>query len=180
MSVKGRIIGISTGLALALAAGLTDFEGNKSMPYRDIGGVWTACVGDTNDIIPSHKYSNQECQERLEKQLKVHNDGLLKCAPELLQGPEHVHAAVLDLTYNIGVGAVCKSSIVAKVKAKKYPEACATITEFRYAAGRDCSVRSNQCYGVWKRRQWERALCEGDLNNDQIAKGYAGYLEASQ
>ena len=79
MSVKGRIIGISTGLALALAAGLTDFEGNKSMPYRDIGGVWTACVGDTNDIIPGHKYSNQECQERLEKQLKVHNDGLLKC-----------------------------------------------------------------------------------------------------
>ena len=180
MSIKTRIVGISTGLALALAAGLTDFEGNKAIPYRDIGGVWTACVGDTNGIIPGHRYSDQECQDRLAEQLKLHNDGILKCMPGLLDGPEHVHAALLDLAYNVGVGNVCKSSIAAKVKARHHAAACTTITEFRFAAGRDCSIRSNQCYGVWKRRQWERALCEGDLNNDQIAKGYAGYLEASQ
>ena len=180
MSLKLRIIGLSMGMAVALAAGVTQFEGNKAIPYRDIGGVWTACVGDTHEIDPTHTYTPQECQARLVDQLQAHNDGLLKCMPSLADAPEPVHAAVLDLGYNVGVGAVCKSSIVTKVQAKRYDAACATITEFRYAAGRDCSVRANGCYGVWRRRQWARALCDGQLTEQQIAMGFSGYLEASQ
>ncbi len=178
MSLKLRIIGLTAGFAVALAAGVTQFEGNKAIPYRDIGGVWTACVGDTHDIDPSHKYTPQECQDRLVAQLEAHNDGLLKCMPALASAPENVHAAILDLGYNVGVGAVCKSSINAKVQAENYAAACATITQFRFAAGKDCSIRSNNCFGVWRRRQWAQAMCNGELTQDQIAKGYAGYMEA--
>lgn len=184
MGLKLRIIGLSTGFALALAAGVTQFEGNKAIPYRDIGGVWTACVGDTNDIDPAHKYTPQECQARLVSQLDAHNTGLLKCMPTLADAPEGVHAAVLDLGYNVGVGAVCQSTIVQKVGAKNYAAACATITDF-YNIGKppnrkDCRLKESKCMGIWHRRQWERAMCEGALTTDQIAKGYAGYLEASQ
>lgn len=84
----------------------------------------------------------------------------------------------LDLGYNVGVGAVCKSSINAKVQSENYAAACATITQFRFAAGKDCSIRSNNCFGVWRRRQWAQAMCNGELTQDQIAKGYAGYMEA--
>lgn len=177
MSLKLRIAGLSAGLALALAAGVTQLEGNKAIPYRDIGGVWTACVGDTNDIDPTHRYTPEECQARLVAQLEAHNNGLLKCLPELNGAPDHVHAALLDLAYNTGVGAVCRSSIVTKVKAKDYRAACATIPAFRFAAGKDCSIRANQCYGVWKRRQWETALCNGDLTDTQIAQGFVGFAK---
>lgn len=196
MGLKLRIIGLSTGFALALAAGVTQFEGNKAIPYRDIGGVWTACVGDTNDIDSAHKYTPQECQDRLVSQLEAHNAGLLKCMPGLADAPEAVHAGILDTGYNVGVGAVCGSSIRTKINAKNYAAACQTILDFhsvflwktktvegktiRVKEELDCRVRANNCYGVWKRRQWANAMCTGDLNQDQIAKGYAGYLEASQ
>lgn len=175
---KLKLTGLTLAMAAALALGTTSFEGNKSIPYRDIGGVWTACAGDTHDVDPTHKYSPEECQQRLVKQLEAHNDGLLNCLPELGEAPDHVHAAMLDLGYNVGVNAVCKSSISRKVKAKDYPSACETISEFRFAAHKDCADRANGCYGIYKRRQWERAMCDGSLSRDQIAKGYAGFLEA--
>ena len=171
---KTRIAGLSAALAAALALGVTQFEGSKPLPYKDIGGVWTACDGDTYDIDPSRIYTPEECKARLQDQLQRHNDRLLACMP-LEEAPEHVHAAVLDLGYNIGTGAVCRSSIAAKIKAKDYPAVCASILRFKNAAGRDCSVRANNCYGVYKRRVWDAALCEGRLSTAQIAKGFAGY-----
>lgn len=65
---------------------------------------------------------------------------------------QHEWDAYVDLAYNVGPGAVCRSSIVAKVKAEQYEAACKTILDFRRAGGKDCSVRSNGCFGVWLRR----------------------------
>lgn len=159
---------------IALVAGLTSMEGNKPIPYKDTSGVWTACVGDTREIDPSHIYTPQECQDRLVSQLHRHNEGLLKCMPALADSPDHFHGAILDLGYNVGVGAVCNSSIRKKVQDHNATGACQVITDFYKAAGKDCRVRSNGCYGVWRRRLWERAMCEGKLTNEQIAKGFAG------
>lgn len=180
MGIKARLIGLSAGMVVALAAGVSQMEGNKSIPYRDIGGVWTACVGDTHEVDPSHKYTQQECQDRLVSQLEAHNNGLIQCMPGLANSPENVHAAILDLGYNVGVGAVCRSSIPSKMKSGDYRAACLTIGEFNKAAGRDCRIKANNCYGIVKRRDWDVALCNGELTPEQIAKGYAGYLESRQ
>lgn len=172
------LVGLSAAMVINLSSGVTSFEGRETTPYRDIGGVWTACDGDTHNIDPTHKYTQQECVERLFSQLDAHNNGLIKCMPGLAQAPEHVHAGILDLGYNNGVGAVCRSSIAAKVQAKNYAAACAVIPSFYKAAGKDCHIRSNKCYGIINRREWELALCNGELTPEQIAKGYAGFVES--
>ena len=74
---------------------------------------------------------------------------------------QHEWDAYVDLAYNVGPYNVCKSSIPVKVKAERYEAACNTILDFKKAGGRDCSVRSNGCYGVWLRRLEMNKKCLG-------------------
>lgn len=72
---------------------------------------------------------------------------------------QHEWDAFSNLSYNVGAGAVCRSSIVGKVQAKRYEAACNTILDFYKAGGKDCRVRANNCYGVWLDRQRMNRLC---------------------
>ena len=63
------------------------------------------------------------------------------------------------LGHNVGARAVCNSSIVPKVQRGDYDAACNTILEFKYATKKDCSIRSNGCYGVWLDRIATHKLC---------------------
>lgn len=69
--------------------------------------------------------------------------------------------AYVDLSYNVGPGAVCNSSIPIKVKAEQYEAACRTILDYRKVHGRDCSAPANASYcgGVWTRRQTMAHQC---------------------
>ena len=67
--------------------------------------------------------------------------------------------AFVRLAHNVGPGWVCKSSIVPKVQRGDYDAACNTILEFKYATKKDCSIRSNGCYGVWLDRIATHKLC---------------------
>jgi lysozyme len=69
--------------------------------------------------------------------------------------------AYVDLSHNVGPYSVCKSSIVSKVKAEQYEEACNTILEFKRVQRRDCSLPENKrfCGGVWTRRLKTNKLC---------------------
>lgn len=72
--------------------------------------------------------------------------------------------AYVDLAYNVGPAAVCRSSIPAKVRREQYAEACRTILDFKKVQGRDCSLPENKhfCGGVWTRRQAAYRQCMGD------------------
>lgn len=63
--------------------------------------------------------------------------------------------AYVDLAYNVGAGAVCRSSIPAKTKRGDYEAACLTILDFKRVHGVDCSLLANRhyCGGVWTRRK---------------------------
>lgn len=69
--------------------------------------------------------------------------------------------AYVDLAYNVGPGAVCRSSIPSKVQRQEYASACRTILDFRRAQGRDCSLPEYKrtCGGIWTRRQETYRLC---------------------
>lgn len=71
--------------------------------------------------------------------------------------------AYVDLAYNVGVGAVCRSSIISKVQRQAYAAGCRTILDFKRVQGRDCSAPENArfCGGVWGRRQAAYRLCMG-------------------
>lgn len=69
---------------------------------------------------------------------------------------------LVNTAYNVGAGVVCKSSMVRRFNAGNYAGGCKAILLYKYAAGRDCSVRSNGCYGVWLDRQHAYKKCMGD------------------
>lgn len=41
----------------------------------------------------------------------------------------------------------------------KHRQACDALLKWKYVSGRDCSVRSNGCYGVWKRQLDRHSKC---------------------
>ncbi|HFF8933838.1 lysozyme [Acinetobacter baumannii] len=61
----------------------------------------------------------------------------------------------LDFSYQYGVPTFAKSSMLKNLKAGQYKAACESLLKYKFVAKRDCSIRSNGCYGVWT-RQLER------------------------
>ena len=66
---------------------------------------------------------------------------------------------MVDFAYQYGSAALCSSSIVRLANAGDYAGSCKAYERFRFVAGRDCSVRSNGCYGVWTRSQERAQKC---------------------
>ena len=64
-------------------------------------------------------------------------------------------------TYQYGIGAWNSSSIKANLVKGNYVQACKSLLKYKYAAGRDCSVRSNNCYGVYLRQVERYDKCMG-------------------
>lgn len=68
---------------------------------------------------------------------------------------------LVDHAYQYGAAATCNSSIVRHTNAGRYDDACASYLQWRFVAGRDCSVRANGCFGVWTRSQERHTKCMG-------------------
>lgn len=73
-----------------------------------------------------------------------------RCAPVPMH--QHEFDAFVSLTYNIGPGAFCGSTLARKLNAGDYAGACAEILRWNKAGGRVLS-------GLVKRRQYEHAKC---------------------
>ena len=67
----------------------------------------------------------------------------------------------LDSSYQYGTTAFSNSSILRNLKAGKYKAACDSLLKYKYVANRDCSIRSNGCYGVWTRQVERHKKCVG-------------------
>lgn len=74
---------------------------------------------------------------------------------------QYEYDAYISFAYNVGSAAFCQSTLVTKLNAMDYPGACAEILRWRYVQGKDCSLRVNQCAGIWLRRNAEYKLCLG-------------------
>ncbi|GGE54321.1 lysozyme [Agaricicola taiwanensis] len=140
----------AAGFAALMVSFVGAWEGLRLTSYPDVVGVWTACYGETHGIRPGQRFSKAECDARLIDSLKTHERGMLRCLTRPL--PDEVHGAFLSLTYNIGVGAFCKSTAARLANAGDLKGACAAIQRFNKAGG-----------VVWKglvrRRAAEYDLC---------------------
>lgn len=120
--------------------------------YMDPVGIPTACVGETNKEIVSfgREFSRDECVAVMGASLYAHALELDKCVSRPLE--RHEAAAILSWSYNVGVGAACRSTLMRKLNAGQ--PFCAELSKWVYAKG----IRLN---GLVKRRATERAMCEG-------------------
>lgn len=74
---------------------------------------------------------------------------------------QHEYDAYVDLSYNIGERAFCRSTLVRYLNQGDYAGACKQVLRWKYYKGRDCSKPNRICYGLWKRRLKTYKTCTG-------------------
>lgn len=152
--MKVKIIGGTAAAVIALSAAVLvkPREGYAPTPYIDIVGVATYCYGDTDKPDKAH-YTEAECAARLNSRLGEYLTGIQACIHVPLE--QHEWAALLSWTYNVGVGAACRSTLVGRINAGQPAVSwCPELDRWVYAGGK-------RAQGLVDRRAAERAMCEG-------------------
>jgi lysozyme len=146
---------IGAPCAVILCLYVPQFEGEVLRGYRDPIGIVTACSGHTATAVIGKPYTRDECERLLQEDLVSHAEGVLKCVPQL-KGQTGPLAASTSFAFNVGVSKFCHSTMAAKLRAGDVRGACAELPKWVYAGGK-------QLPGLVKRREAERAICEGKI-----------------
>lgn len=118
------IAGLLTGAGALAVATIGQFEGLRLVAYQDVVGVWTACYGETKGIKPGMKFTREQCDVMFIERLQEFETGMRRClaAPDAL--PDKTYVSFLSVTYNIGVGGWCGSSMVRRANEGNLTGAC--------------------------------------------------------
>jgi lysozyme len=152
MAVNGRLIAkIGAGAAALVLAVVPVFEGTVLSTYKDPIGVLTSCTGHTGpELQMGQRFTKEQCTQQLADDLAKHADDL-NCIKVPLSDREK--AAYLSFTFNVGRANFCGSTLVRKLNAGDHPGACAELSKWVYADGK-------QLPGLINRRAAEREMCE--------------------
>lgn len=154
-TIPGRArVGIA---ALALsAAGLVGIVAHESYTDRAVipipGDVPTIGFGSTEGVKLGDRTTPPAALERALREVGKFEGAIHGCVAVPLY--QHEYDAYTSLTYNIGAGAFCSSTLVKKLNQGDYAGACAEISRWNRAGGRTVQ-------GLTNRRAAERMLCEG-------------------
>ena len=130
------------------------YEGTVLRSYVDPVGLVTACTGHTGpELRMGQTFTKEQCETMLYGDLLKHADAL-NCIKKPLA--DNQKAAFLSFAFNVGNGAFCKSTLVRKANAGDLMGACAELSRWVMAGGRELP-------GLVKRRAAERQLCEKGL-----------------
>lgn len=152
--VAGAAIGAILAAAGAAAGLVVTHEGWLNKTYLDPVGIPTACAGITEGVVKGRTYSDDECIALTVQAVAKHGSEIARCLPAHL--PTDARAAFTSFSYNVGTGAFCKSTLARKANAGDLRGACAELSRWTYAGGR-------QLPGLVTRRAAERAMCERGL-----------------
>lgn len=162
-----KIAKAAKALALAGAGAITiavsmvkPLEGYEPIPYYDVVGVLTVCYGHTGpDIVEGKTYTKQECEELLEKDLAKVKRGIDPLIKPAL--PEATKAALYSFTYNVGIGAFSRSTLLKKLNAGHITGACEELRRWVYAGGKKWK-------GLMTRRDIEEEVCKFALKSVDV------------
>ena len=167
MSNKTKyIVTALTAISLGGVAYTQSKEGTVLTPYYDTGKVVTIGTGTTvypngqkvkiTDPKITHKQATEYLKIHMAKDAKIFNKSLSGIA--LSQDEYDLY---MDFTYQFGTSAWSTSSMLRNLKLGQYKAACDSLLKWKYVAKRDCSIRSNNCYGVWTRQVERHSKCMG-------------------
>lgn len=151
-SGRARIIAGAIAAAAVATPFIVDLEENRLASYRDIVGVWTVCAGVTGpEAGPGKSYTDEQCADLNKRKVVHYLTGIANCVDRELPAEQWV--ALGSWTYNIGIGAACKSTLVRLLNAGEPAEVwCRQLLRWDYAGGR--KVR-----GLTRRRIKELDWC---------------------
>lgn len=150
MRMAHKVAG-GAAIITACASFISPHEGLRTTAYKDPAQIWTICYGETQGVTPGMKKTPAECKQMLADRLPDYIAPVDKMMPGL---PDNRRIAYTDFAYNVGVGALQKSSIPALEKSGKWQDACKVMGKYIYAKGKVLP-------GLVKRRDEEVKLCLG-------------------
>ena len=155
------------GITGALLASIITYEGYTSKPVIPTKGD-IPTIGHGTTIYPNGQRVKMTDKAITRQQAKTYlTDYVNKDAQKFAASMPSVklsqaeYDVYLDWTYQYGLGAWNKSSIKANLVKGNYVQACKSLLKYKFVAGRDCSVRSNNCYGVYTRQVKRYEKCMG-------------------
>lgn len=148
---RSRLRSVAAIMAAAIAL-VGGWEGLRTVAYRDIVGVPTVCFGETRGVQMGDRYTVEECQVMLGNGLVEFETGMRRCLTSPDTIPAKSYVAFLSLSYNIGTGAFCRSTVARRANAGDIEGACEAILMWNRAGGRVVQ-------GLVNRRQDERRIC---------------------
>lgn len=138
-------------VSAATLVGIAGYEGYSSVAYVPVkGDAPTIGWGTTTGVKKGDTIEPTQALQRLYRDTETAKAGISNCIKVPISQGEL--DAYLSLSYNIGAGAFCKSTLVKRLNRGDYAGACSEIRRWCYFNG-----RKNK--GLAKRREQEYQTC---------------------
>lgn len=147
-SIAALVVSAATFVGIAMHEGYRD---EAYIPVK--GDVPTIGFGNTEGVQLGDKTDPVRALIRLQQSADQYANAVKRCAPVPMY--QHEFNAYVSLTYNIGQGAFCSSTLARKLVAGDYAGACDEILRWD-------KFRGKPLPGLTKRRQQEHRLCRGE------------------
>lgn len=125
-------------------------EGFVATAYLDAVGIWTIGYGHTRGVKPGDKISQYQGEDYLKEDLKIAEKAI---NDQHLNINQNQFDALASFTFNVGVGAFEKSTLLKRIKLNPYDKIGITIEFGRWVHGGGKILP-----GLVKRRKHETAL----------------------
>jgi lysozyme len=130
------------------------FEGLRLEAYKCAAGVWTIGYGHTRGVNQGQKITQQQADDYLIEDLEIFENGVSRLVTVSLNQDQF--DALVSFAFNLGIGALSKSTLLKKLNAGKYEEVGDEFLKWVMAGGK-------RRLGLVRRRKQEKNLFEGKL-----------------
>ena len=149
-NIRGAVA--SLAISAAALAGIALNEGYSSTAYLDPVGIPTLGYGETFGVVMGQTTTRERALVQLGASADKHAKGMAACIHVPISQNEF--DAYADFTYNVGIGAFCRSGLAMKLNALDYAGACTELLKWVYAG-------KTILPGLVTRRKKEYELCSG-------------------
>ncbi|HAT4396962.1 lysozyme [Citrobacter freundii] len=129
---------------------IADYEGCRLQPYQCSAGVWTDGIGNTSGVVPGKTITERQAAQGLINNVLLTENRLEACLT--VKPPQHVYDALVSIGFNVGTGAICRSTMVSYINRQQWWQACNQLPRWIYVNG----VKNK---GLENRRAREMAWC---------------------
>ncbi|ANU79120.1 hypothetical protein Andromeda_45 [Pseudomonas phage Andromeda] len=148
------------GLSAAGIGFIQHEEGTVNRAYLDSIGKPTICTGHTGpEVRLGLVYTDAECAELLRTDVNSASAAIKRAIKVPLY--QYEFDALVSFCFNVGNYNCTTSTMFTLINQGRYEDAGKQFIRWKYAKKRDCSVRANNCYGVYLRRINEANLWRG-------------------
>jgi lysozyme len=142
------------------AAALIGHEAIVQTGYLDTVGVPTACIGHTRTAVVGKHYPLEVCKQLFGEDVKWAEEAVNSSIKTDLTQSQF--DALVSFCFSVGKYGCTSSTMFSLINKGDYVGGAKEFDRWVYSTRNgkklDCRIRVNQCYGLYSRRMYEKAL----------------------